>query len=67
MDPTVYEMLALEYAIESHNDFERYGLPHEGGLKDQPAVWKMATDCVKDALAAGTAQARVEARNLQQD
>lgn len=67
MEPDAFEIRSLIYAIEAYNDFERYGFPREGGLKGQVWVWKLAVDCVKDALAIGTAQARAEARFLPHD
>lgn len=63
MIPTAFEIMAYVFAIESYNDYERYGLPYEGGLVDQPWEWKLAVDVVKDALALGTAQARVDAKS----
>lgn len=62
MDPTFFELEAYVYAVESYRDHERYGLPCEGGSKDQPHVWKLATMCVYEAIAAAHAQARAEAR-----
>lgn len=63
MDPTPFEMMAYVYAVKSYNDHERYGLPYEGGLMDQPFEWKIANDCVHDALNAARAQARIDAKD----
>jgi hypothetical protein len=62
MDPTDFELWAYIYAIESYRDHERHGAPYEGGYLEWPWVYKMALDCVEDALAAGRAEARAKAR-----
>jgi hypothetical protein len=65
MEPDDFEIMAYVYAIESYNDFERYGnrFPYSGGLMDQPWAWKCALDCVMDALNAARSQAHAEAKN----
>lgn len=62
MEPENFEIMAYVYALESYNDFERYGFPYEGASMDQPYAWKLAVSCVKDALAAAHAEARAAAR-----
>ncbi len=62
MEPTDLEMWAYVYAIESYRDHERYGAPYEGGYMLWPWVYKLSIDCVKDAIATATNQARAEAR-----
>ncbi len=63
MEPTAFEVHALVYALESYRDHQRYEkLPYEGGLMEQPWVWKLAVDVVHDAIAAASAQARAESR-----
>lgn len=66
-EPTLADMLAYEYAIESFRDFEHYGLPYEGGSREQPYRWKLALDCVNSAMGAARAQAAAEARVKQRE
>lgn len=62
MEPTSFELEAYVYAIESYRDHERYGLPYLGGSKDQPYVWKLAVDCVTDAVNVVRSEAHAKAR-----
>lgn len=62
MEPEDFELMAYLYALESYNDFERYGFPYEGASMDQPYIWKLAVSTVKDALDAARAEARAAAR-----
>jgi len=61
MDPTIFDLLAHNYAVRSHNDYEHYGFPYPGTVLDQPVVWKLAVDCVREAFDEGRAQASAEA------
>ena len=65
MNPTLFELEAYIYAVEAHNDHERYGLPYEGGVRDQPWIWKLAVDCVISAQTAAIAAAHAQARENQ--
>jgi hypothetical protein len=56
-DPTMLEMWAYLNARRWHEEFERYGFPYPGTVRDQPYVWRLAVDCHKDA----TAEAQVAA------
>ncbi|CAN5197778.1 hypothetical protein BH24ACT19_BH24ACT19_11030 [soil metagenome] len=67
MEPTIFELEAYVYAIESYPDHERYGLPYPGSSKDQPYVWKLALDCVTDAINAARTQAHAEARQNREE
>jgi len=60
MKPTAFQVEVYEYTIESYRDHERYGLPYPRGSKDQLYVWKLAVDCVTDAV--NQAKAHAEAR-----
>jgi len=53
--PSAFEVEANLYAVQSHRDHERYGLPYPGALLDQPHLWKLAVDCVAEAQAHGGA------------
>ncbi len=65
MNPTLFDLQAYIYALEAFRDHGRYGLPYEGGSRDQPYMWKLALDCVEDAIGAARSQARAEARQEQ--
>jgi hypothetical protein len=55
--PEPHEDEAYAYALKSYRDFQRYGLPREGGTNRQPVAWKIAMDLVFDAIKHGEAEA----------
>ena len=61
-EPSWRIMRWLNEAIQILNDWELYDhtLPHEGGLLDQPALWKMALDCAIRARNAAQAERKTE-------
>lgn len=67
MQPTDFDLEAYIYAIEAYKDNQRYGLPYPGGSKAQGWVWKLAVDCVTDAMASANAQARSDARKRREE
>lgn len=48
--PSIEELEAYEFAARAFRDHARYGLPRRGGSWDQPVIWRLALDCVHDAL-----------------
>jgi hypothetical protein len=65
------EFLALSYyhAGRWAAEYDEHGLPYPGTVRDQPQIWRMAVDCVRDARAIGreTAQAVAAANNKPAD
>ncbi len=55
-------LAAYAYAVRAHREYERFGFPEPGTVRDQPMVWKLAVLAVGEASAEGQAQARKEAR-----
>lgn len=56
-DPGLFELLAHEYAVESHAEYEHYGFPYPGTVRDQPHIWRLAVDCARSAWLAGREEA----------
>lgn len=61
MQPTPLDAWAYVYALRSYRDHEHYGFPYPGTIRDQPYLWKLAVDCVRDAINEARAQAAAEA------
>ncbi len=57
-DPSLYELECYLYAVTSYRDFRRYGLPRSGGNMDQPYMWKLALDCIHDAMSHAESEAQ---------
>lgn len=60
MEPTLFDLRAYNYAVSAFNEYEHYGFPYPGTIRDQPMIWRLAVDCVREGHGAGRAQASSE-------
>lgn len=63
MEPSEFDYWAFIFAVDSYRRFLRYGLPYEGHERDMPVLWRLAVDCMFEAVEAARAQASAEARD----
>lgn len=61
MAPTARDMWAYVDAVKAYREYEYFGLPYPGTIRDQPAIWRLAVECVRDGANEARAQASAEA------
>lgn len=68
MQPTEDDSWAYICAVEDYRDYQAYNqLPYEGGLMDQPYMWKLGVDTVMHAVSVAKSEAYAAAKAAREE